>query len=144
VNPAILPTSVGFFMPKTTKTGALCVMTEQGLFAVAIDYLLVAVAALLTLMLAVVRWAYVRDTRKIDESLAGIRVDHHKLIEMVNDINATRPLRRELTDSVEELRKEVADEFSGLRSEIRTDINSFRTDMTTRLDTLIRMQTDKR
>jgi hypothetical protein len=86
----------------------------------------------------------VRDSKRLDDALVGIRQDHHKLIGMVNEINATRPLRRELTESVEELRKEVADEFTGLRNEIRTDINSFRTDMTTRLDTLIRMQTDKR
>jgi len=126
-------------------------MTDEGVLAAAIDYLFAALAALLGLLLAVVGWAYVRDSKRLDDSLAGIRADqagiradHHKLIEIVNDINATRPLRQELTESVEELRKEVSDEFSGLRHEIRTDINSFRSDMTSRLDTLIRMQTDKR
>lgn len=119
-------------------------MTEQGMFAAIVDYAVAAFAGLFGLLLALVRWAYVRDTKKIDDSLAGIRADHHKLIGMVNDINATRPLRTELTEAVDELRKEVAGEFAGLRTEIRTDINGLRIDMTTRLDTLIRMQAEKK
>jgi hypothetical protein len=109
-----------------------------------VDHLFAALAALLVMVIAMIRWVYVRDNQKIDGSLAGIKEDHHKLINMVNDINATRPLRHEVSDSVEELRKEVASEFTGLRHEIRNDINSFRSDMTTRLDTLIRMQSERK
>jgi hypothetical protein len=127
----------------TTKTGASCV-DDHNFFDLVVDHLFAAFSSLLVVVIALVRWIYVRDTQKIDGALAGIKEDHHKLIGMVNDINATRPLRQELTESVDELRKEVADEFTGLRSEIRNDINSFRGDMTSRLDTLIRMQSEKR
>ena len=130
-------------MPKTTKTGASCV-DDHNLWDLVVDHLFAALAALLVMVIALIRWVYVRDNQKIDGSLAGIKEDHHKLIGMVNEINATRPLRRELTESVEELRKEVADEFAGLRSEIRGDLNSFRGDMTSRLDTLIRMQSERK
>jgi hypothetical protein len=117
---------------------------DHNIFDLVVDHLFAAFSALLVVVIALVRWIYVRDTKKMDDALVGIKQDHHKLIGMVNDINATRPLRHELTESVEELRKEVADEFTGLRSEIRNDINSFRGDMTSRLDTLIRMQSEKR
>ena len=119
-------------------------MDDHNIWDLVVDHLFAAFSALLVVVIALIRWIYVRDNQKIDGALAGIKDDHHKLIRLVNEINATRPLRQELTESVEELRKEVADEFTGLRSEIRNDINSFRTDMTSRLDTLIRMQSDKR
>ena len=130
-------------MPKTTKTGASCV-DDHNIFDLVVDHLFAAFSALLVVVIALVRWIYVRDTKKMDDALVGIKQDHHKLIGMVNEINATRPLRHELTESVEELRKEVADEFAGLRSEIRGDLNSFRGDMTSRLDTLIRMQSERK
>jgi len=116
---------------------------DHNFFDLVVDHLFAAFSALLVVVAALIRWIYVRDTKKMDDALVGIKQDHHKIIGMVNEINATRPLRHEVSDSFEELRKEVASEFTGLRHEIRNDINSFRSDMTTRLDTLIRMQSDK-
>ena len=127
----------------TTKTGASCV-DDHSILDMVVDHLFAALAALLAVVLGLIRWIYVRDTKKMDDALVGIKQDHHKLIGMVNEINATRPLRHEVSDSVEELRKEVASEFTGLRHEIRNDINSFRSDMTSRLDTLIRMQSERK
>ena len=114
------------------------------MFSIVTDWLASLVAGLLAVLLAVVRWAYVRDTKKIDDALQGIRADHHKLIGMVNDINATRPLRTELTEAMDEVRKEVSAEFAGLRGEFRADINGLRIDMTTRLDTLIRLHSERK
>ena len=119
-------------------------MNEAGIFSILTDWLSSIVTALLMGLLAVVRWAYVRDTKKIDDDLQGIRADHHKLIGMVNEINATRPLRTELTDAMDEVRKEVSAEFAGLRGEFRSDINGLRIDMTTRLDTLIRLHSERK
>ena len=118
-------------------------MNEQSIFTILGQYVFEALAALLAALLWLVRWIYVRDSKGLAESIAGIRQDHSKLIDMVNEINATRPHRNEVEEAIEDLRRENATGFSSLRAEIRADITGLRVDMTTRLDTLIRLHSGK-
>jgi hypothetical protein len=107
------------------------------------DHVIAGYLLLIGAFVGMVRWIYVRDAEKINASLAEMKKGHESLVVVVGEINATRPLRSEMVEAIEGLREETEAGFRGLRSELRDDIGGLRHDMTTRLDTLIKLQTQK-